>query len=1049
VSDNNNKHVDYAFSLQDNAILENTPVIIGGVEIQILVDSGATCNVINEFTWNRMKQQHVVCDSKKESRTLLAYGTNKLNVIGTFMAETQVGDKSLQAEFLVVRGEDHCLIGRDTSIQLGLLWLKTDNVNYVTGGNTVYDILKKHEEIFMDNTIGKLKDYKLKLHINEDIKPVVQSVRRIPYGLRKKVEDKITELERMDIIEKVDGPTSWVSPVVVAPKPSGDIRICVDMRMANVAVERERHPIPTVDEVLAELNGATIFSKIDLTLGYHQIELDLDSRDITTFATHMGLYRYKRLMFGINAAPEHYQRIIRNVLQDCEGVQNISDDIIIHGKTQEEHNVRLDKVLTKLHSSGLTANKRKSRFSITKLEFMGHLLTTAGISPTETKVEAVQKTRIPQNAKDVRSFLGLVNFCAKFIPGLATVAEPLRRLTRHNIQFEWSTEQDKSFKELKRRLTNAKTLAYFDQDADTVLISDASPVGLGAILAQRQEDCDQYRAVCYASRALSDVERRYSQTEREALGIVWACERFFMYVYGIPFTIVTDHKPLEYIFNRKISGRVCARVERWALRLQNFTFKVQYQPGAINAADSLSRLSITDKPSTQNIAEDYIYFVAEHAVPKVMTPADIERISAEDEELKVVRECINTGQWTTADEKIRHAYQPIQIELSCLGQLVLRGCRIVIPVKLRDQTVKLAHEGHQGIVKTKQRLREKVWWPGMDCEVEKLCKSCHPCQVVAGPGDMEPLHSTKMPNKAWDVLAIDIMGPFPDGYYAFVVVDYYSRYFEVVLRKSFTAQDIVDSLDNMFAMHGWPIAIRSDNGPQFVADVFEYFLADNAIKHLKTTPYWPRANGEVERQNRSLLKAIRTAHAAKKSWRSELNKYLLAYRSTPHSSTGVTPAKLMFGRELRTKLPQLELSLYDNEDIRDRDAMAKDTQTQYYNKKYHTKLSDIVVGDQVLVRQPKENKFSTNYKPEPLNVIQKSGSQVILQSQDGIQSKRNTSHVKKFVPMAQSGETVEPDSDMPVPDMKDSNTVEHNIQAPVRPGRNIKPPSWQKDYVMG
>jgi hypothetical protein len=284
--------------------------------------------------------------------------------------------------------------------------------------------------------VGKLKNFQLKLHIDEDVVPVAQSVRRIPYSVRKKVEDKISELENLDIIEKVAGPTPWVSPIVVVPKRSGDIRLCVDMRIANSAIMRERHPIPTVEEVLSEMNGAKVFSKIDLKWGYHQIELDEQSRYITTFATHLGLYRYKRLMFGVNAAPEHYQHIVRQVLQGCQGVQNISDDIIVFGADQDEHNERLCEVLSRLHKSGFTVNKDKSKFSLPQLEFMGHLLSERGIGPTETKVEAVRKTKTPENVKEVRSFLGLVNFCAKYLPDLATVSDKMSRLNgaRHRNQ---------------------------------------------------------------------------------------------------------------------------------------------------------------------------------------------------------------------------------------------------------------------------------------------------------------------------------------------------------------------------------------------------------------------------------------------------------------------------------------------------------------------------------------------------------------------------------------------------------------------------------------
>ena len=213
-------------------------------------------------------------------------------------------------------------------------------------------------------------------------------------------------------------------------KANGEVRLCVDMRCANKAIIRERHPIPTIDEILQDMQEGGVFSKLDLKWGYHQIELSEESRSITTFVTHKGLFRYKRLMFGISSAPEKYQQVIQQVLQDCSGTANISDDIIIYGSDQAEHDKRLEKVLTRFEERGLTLNKEKCVFDMPKLTFMGLFLSNRGIGPTEEKVRAVVEAREPQNVTEVKSFLGLVNFSARFIPDLATVAEPMRQLTK-------------------------------------------------------------------------------------------------------------------------------------------------------------------------------------------------------------------------------------------------------------------------------------------------------------------------------------------------------------------------------------------------------------------------------------------------------------------------------------------------------------------------------------------------------------------------------------------------------------------------------------------
>ena len=325
-------------------------------------------------------------------------------------------------------------------------------------------------------------------------------------------------------------------------------------------------------------------------------------------------------------------------------------------------------------------------------------------------MQAIVSAREPQNASEVRSFLGLANYNARFIPGFATVAEPLHRLTKKGVRFEFGDEQRKAFTELKKRLSSAEILGYFEKDAKTLIITDASPVlllllllspvGLGAALIQEQHGVK--RIISYASKSPSDVEKRYSQTEKEALAIVWACERFHVYLYGIEFELYTDHKPLETIYSSR--SRPCARIERWILRLQPYKFKVKYLPGGQNIADPLSHLSQTEGPVKTSLAhkisDDFVKFVAVTATPKAMTTREIEEASAEDEELIELRACIDEGSWK--GDKLKQ-YLPVSGELCAIGKLVFRGTRNVIPSKLRTQVLVLAHEEHPGIVSMKQR----------------------------------------------------------------------------------------------------------------------------------------------------------------------------------------------------------------------------------------------------------------------------------------------------------------------------------------------------------
>ena len=445
---------------------------------------------------------------------------------------------------------------------------------------------------------------------------------------------------------------------------------------------------------------------------------------------------------------------------------------------------------------------------------MGHLLSARGIGPSQPKVEAVTEARHPEPAAEVRSCLGLGNFCARFIPDLATVLEPLRRLTRKDVLFSWEKEQEVAFNELKKRLAKTETLGCFDSAATTHVITDASPVGLGAILVQEQNS--EERVICYASRSLTDVEKCYSQTEKEALGIVWACERLHMYLYGTDFEVLTGHKPLQFIYSKK--SQPSARVNRWMLRLQPYRFTVRHIPGKENIADSLSCLTRSKASADfSSEAEEYVRLVAENSTPQALSTREIERAS-DPKEQPNLRKWVQTEMWHKLGNK---RYLLFRNELCVTGKLVPRGTRIIIPSSLRDQVLHLAHEGHPGIVSMKRRLRTKVWWPGCDKDAEMFCKTCHPCQMVSMSKPPEPLKRTELPSGLWQHISADLMTPsLPSGDHLLVVVDYYSRYMEVEVLTSTTADKVIASLRKIFLTHGLPVSITTDNGPQFISEEF-------------------------------------------------------------------------------------------------------------------------------------------------------------------------------------------------------------------------------------
>ena len=428
----------------------------------------------------------------------------------------------MTATFYVVEAGQMPILSYGRAKDLGLIQITLSAIRIQEQDTVTEQIHEAYPLLF--KSIGKLLNHQVHLHIDDTIALVARPHRRIPFHLREKVEAELEELEQQHIIEHMDRPTPWVSPVVVAPKPKNldKIRICVDMREANRAIKRERHITPTTDDIIHTLNGSVLFSKLDLNKGYHQLELAPESRQVTTFSIHVGLRRYKCLSFGVSSAAEVFQEAIRMASHDIPATLNINDDIIVFGSTVMQHDKALHAVVRRLQDRGLTLNSDKCAFKKAQLEFSGHVFSASGMKPDPKKVEAIQAAEPPANVSELRSLLGLASYCSSHIPNYATITQPLRILTHKNTPWQWGPLQDQALQKLKEQLSSTTVLSYFDPTVKTELIVDASPVGLAAVLIQRNH-CDDTasRIIAYGSHALTAVEQRYSQTEREALAIVW------------------------------------------------------------------------------------------------------------------------------------------------------------------------------------------------------------------------------------------------------------------------------------------------------------------------------------------------------------------------------------------------------------------------------------------------------------------------------------------------------------------------------------------------
>jgi hypothetical protein len=346
--------------------------------------------------------------------------------------------------------------------------------------------------------------------------------------------------------------------------------------------------------------------------------------------------------------------------------------------------------------------------------------------------------------------------------------------------------------------------------------------------------------------------------------------------------------------------------------------------------------------------------------------------------------------------------------------LLLRGDRIVIPQSLQNRCIELAHEGHQGITKTKSLIRSKVWFPNMDNQVEQAVRNCVPCQVNSSHKEFEPLNMSPLPKCPWTQVSIDFCGPLPCGSYLMVFIDEYSRYPIAEVVQKLTANSVIPVADKTFAMFGYPEQVKTDNGPPFQSNQWCQFMKFNGISHRKITPLWPQANAQVERMNQPILKAIRSTVVQHRSWQQELHKFLHAYRTTPHCSTQFTPYRLMFGRDPRTKLPQIDQARTNDDTVRQQDAKAKQIMKKAADK-HVTNPEPLRKGDHVLIRQVKRNKLSTPYSPQSLKVTSVKGSMVTAKRPDGSRITRNRQFFKK---MSRNTSSSDAELDWDLPDVQ-------------------------------
>lgn len=719
-------------------------------------------------------------------------------------------------------------------------------------------------------------------------RPIKQKYYPVSQRLELEMHEEVHKMLRMGIIRR--STSEWSSPVVMIRKPDDSYRFCIDYRKVNAVSRVCAYPLPYMDVILRKLQHAKYISSLDCSGAFWQIPLTERSIPITAFTVPgMGLFEFVRMPYGLAGGPSTFQMLADKIITPEMEPYAFAylDDLIIVTETYEEHVQWLTKILLRVKEAGLTINHKKSKLCRPEIRYLGILVNRDGTRPDPERVRPILEYPAPKNLKQLRRFLGMASWYRKFLGDFASIAEPLTALTRQNVKYEWTDDQTEAFERVKGLLASAPVLARPDFSAPFTVECDASDTGLGSVLLQRVDGED--RVLCYASRVLTESERRLSVTERECLAVLWSIDKFRPYIEGYHFTVITDHHSLVWLKNLKHPN---GKLGRWSLRLQSYDFDIVHRKGKDNVVpDALSRMYETE--------EDDIACLASLQIDE-----SIKDKWYLQKAQQVITDPTAHPCWKIVGGRL-YNYRPNPVIDDLLGEDD-DAWKLVVPHDQQLQVLKECHEaptaGHLGRYKTHQRAILRYYWPNIYKDIAHFVRNCQICQQTKveqlAPAGLMGKHIVTRP---WEIVSGDSMGPFPrstqGNEHIIILLDLFTRWAECIPVRKINAKTVKRALnERVFLRYGIPERFLSDNGTPFKNKVVDDFLEANGVIHATCAPYSPKSN-PTERVNRT-FKAMITAFIEEKhtTWDSHLLELTFSYNTAVHEATRSSPAFLNYGR---------------------------------------------------------------------------------------------------------------------------------------------------------
>ncbi|KAL0560548.1 hypothetical protein IC582_000953 [Cucumis melo] len=770
-------------------------------------------------------------------------------------------------------------------------------------------VVREYPDVFPDELPGLPPPREVDFAI--ELEPGTAPISRAPYRMApaelKELKVQLQELLDKGFIRPSVSP--WGAPVLFVKKKDGSMRLCIDYRELNKVTVKNRYPLPRIDDLFDQLQGATVFSKIDLRSGYHQLRIRDGDIPKTAFRSRYGHYEFVVMSFGLTNAPAVFMDLMNRVFKEFldSFVIVFIDDILIYSKTEAEHEEHLHQVLETLRANQLYAKFSKCEFWLKKVTFLGHVVSSEGVSVDPAKIEAVTNWPRPSTVSEIRSFLGLAGYYRRFVEDFSRIASPLTQLTRKGTPFVWSPACERSFQELKQKLVTAPVLTVPDGSGNFVIYSDASKKGLGCVLMQ------QGKVVAYASRQLKVHEQNYPTHDLELAAVIFALKIWRHYLYGEKIQIYTDHKSLKYFFTQK---ELNMRQRRWLELVKDYDCEILYHPGKANVvADALSRkvahsaaLITKQAPLLRDFER------AEIAVSVGEVTAQLAQLSVQP----TLRQKIIAAQWNdpylAEKRRMVETGQGEDFSISADDGLMFEG-RLCVPEDSAVKTELLteAHSSpftmHPGSTKMYQDLRSVYWWRGMKRDVADFVSRCLVCQQVKAPrqhpaGLLQPL---SVPGWKWESVSMDFITGLPKtlkGYTViWVVVDRLTKSAHFVPGKStYTASKWGQLyMTEIVRLHGVPVSIISDRDARFTSKFWKGLQLALGTRLDFSTAFHPQTDGQTERLNQMLEDMLRACVLEfSGSWDSRLHLMEFAYNNSYQATIGMAPFEALYGKCCRS-----------------------------------------------------------------------------------------------------------------------------------------------------